>query len=134
MNKNTFDQSSVDPDLENVTELKPNQVFVFGSNIVGNHAGGAARQAKQWGAQDGIGVGMAGQTYAIPTMSGEEVLVHYYKEFLSFAKLNLVARKDLEFLLTPIGTGIAGYTLEDIKKLGIGDHLPSNVTKIGKWD
>lgn len=30
---------------ENIQELKENQIFVFGSNMNGNHAGGAARLA-----------------------------------------------------------------------------------------
>lgn len=32
---------------ERITELKPNEVFVFGSNLAGAHAGGAARIAME---------------------------------------------------------------------------------------
>lgn len=54
-----------------ITSLKPNEIFVFGSNLAGNHAGGAARLAYvKWGAVWGQGVGLQGQTYAIPTMHG----------------------------------------------------------------
>ena len=54
-----------------ITELKPNEIFVFGSNLQGYHGGGAARLAmNQWGAVWGQGTGLQGQTYAIPTMQG----------------------------------------------------------------
>lgn len=108
-----------------VNELEPNQIFVFGSNIAGNHFGGAALQAKQFGAVDGIGVGLKGQTYAIPTMSGYDVMLDYCLQFIDFAN----HYPELEFLLTPIGTGIAGYTKEDIEP--IFSTLPENVTKVG---
>ena len=56
---------------ERISELKDNEIFVFGSNLAGAHGGGAAWLAfKQFGAVWGEGVGMYGQTYAIPTMQG----------------------------------------------------------------
>lgn len=56
---------------ERITELKANEVFVFGSNLAGAHAGGAARVAlDKFGAVWGQGVGLQGQSYAIPTMQG----------------------------------------------------------------
>ena len=53
---------------DNITSLKSNQVFVFGSNLSGLHLGGAARQALKWGAVNGEKSGHYGQTYAIPTV------------------------------------------------------------------
>ncbi len=54
---------------ERITELKPNEIFVFGSNLAGAHGGGAARLAYEcFGAVWGQGVGLQGQSYAIPTM------------------------------------------------------------------
>ena len=54
---------------ENITDLKPNEVFVFGSNMNGNHAGGAARVAVgKFGAIMGQAEGLQGQSYAIPTL------------------------------------------------------------------
>ena len=54
-----------------ITELKPNEIFVFGSNIGGFHGGGAARVAhKRFGAEWGVGEGITGQCYALPTMEG----------------------------------------------------------------
>ena len=54
-----------------ITELKENQIFVFGSNLAGMHGGGAARLAyDRFGAVWGQGVGLQGQSYGIPTMHG----------------------------------------------------------------
>ncbi|MDE5633393.1 MAG: transcriptional regulator, partial [Muribaculaceae bacterium] len=53
---------------ENITSLGPDEVFVFGSNLQGMHCGGAARTAVlRFGAIMGQGVGIQGQSYAIPT-------------------------------------------------------------------
>ena len=54
---------------DRISELKENEIFVFGSNLAGAHGDGAARFAYEWfGAVWGEGVGIHGQTYAIPTM------------------------------------------------------------------
>ena len=54
---------------ERITSLAENEIFVFGSNLAGAHGGGAARLAyERFGAVWGEGVGLRGQTYAIPTM------------------------------------------------------------------
>ena len=56
---------------DRISELKENEIFVFGSNLAGAHGGGAARLAyNRFGAVWGEGVGLHGQTYAIPTMDG----------------------------------------------------------------
>ena len=71
-----------------ITSLKPNEIFVFGSNLHGMHGGGAARIAlEKFGAIWGQGVGLQGQSYAIPTMQGGvETIEPYMKEFIAFAK------------------------------------------------
>ena len=52
-----------------IDSLKENEIFVFGSNLAGMHGGGAARIARlHFGAVMGKGVGLQGQSYAIPTM------------------------------------------------------------------
>lgn len=96
----------ISPDM--ITSLKPNQVFVFGSNLAGSHGGGAARQAfEKFGAKWGVGVGPTGQSYAIPTMHGGlSAIQPYVEQFLEYAKAN----PDKEFLVTRIGCGIAGFT------------------------
>ena len=98
-----------------ITELKPNEIFVFGSNLAGMHGGGAARIAcERFGAIWGQGVGLQGQSYAIPTMhGGPETIRPYVSEFLDFAKQH----PQYTFLVTPIGCGIAGFTPEQIAPL-----------------
>ena len=98
-----------------VVSLKPNEVFVFGSNIAGFHGGGAARAAyKKFGAIWGHGVGMQGQSYAIPTMQGGvETIAPYVDEFIEYA----MNHPDKRFLVTEIGCGIAGFAPEEIAPL-----------------
>jgi hypothetical protein len=97
-----------------IDKLEANEIFVFGSNLEGRHGGGAAAVAKKWGAIWGQGVGLQGQTYAIPTMQGGvETIKPYVNEFLLFAK----AHPELKFLVTEIGCGIAGFTVQEIAPL-----------------
>ena len=97
---------------EFIEELKQNEVFVFGSNLAGRHNGGAAR--KKFGAIQGQGVGLQGQSYAIPTMhGGVEDIQPYVDEFINFAKNN----NNLHFYVTKIGCGIAGFKIEEIAPL-----------------
>ena len=98
-----------------IKELKENEVFVFGSNLGGFHGGGAARVAlEQFGAVWGQGVGLQGQSYAIPTMhGGVDVIKPYVDEFITFAR----GHRELKFLVTPIGCGIAGFTVEEMAPL-----------------
>ncbi len=100
---------------EKITELKENEVFVFGSNLQGAHAGGAARIAlNKFGAIWGQGVGLQGQSYAIPTMhGGVDVIKPYVDEFIEFAK----SHPELIFYVTKIGCGIAGFKISEIAPL-----------------
>lgn len=99
---------------KNITSLEPNQIFVFGSNQHGHHAGGAAKFAlDNFGAEWGKGVGMQGQSYAINTMESLLRTRMAVNAFILFAR----TRKDLEFLVTEIGCGIAGYTVSQIAPL-----------------
>lgn len=100
---------------ERILELKPNEIFVFGSNLAGSHGGGAARLAyNRFGAIWGQGVGLQGQSYAIPTMhGGVETIKPYVDEFIEFAKLH----PEYKFLTTQIGCGIAGFTAKEIAPL-----------------
>ena len=98
-----------------ITELKENEIFVFGSNLQGMHGGGAARLAyKKFGAIWGQGVGLQGQSYGIPTMhGGVDAIKPYVDEFIEFAK----SHPELTFLVTRIGCGIAGFRDEEIAPL-----------------
>ena len=99
-----------------IRHLAENEIFVFGSNLSGFHRGGAAALAMRWGAAWGKGVGLHGQTYAIPTMQGGvETIKPYVDDFLSFAKTH----SNLKFLVTEIGCGIAGFTVKEIAPLFI---------------
>lgn len=100
---------------ERITQLKPDEVFVFGSNLAGAHGGGAARLAYiRFGAVYGQGVGLQGQSYAIPTMQGGvETIKPYVDEFIAFAQQHPERR----FLVTRIGCGIAAFTPDDIAPL-----------------
>lgn len=92
-------------------------IFVFGSNLAGHHGGGAAYEALvNFEAQDGMGEGAMGRSYAIPTMDEnikplalDEIEGHVEK-FKEFARNH----EHLEFFVTAIGCGIAGYTPEQI--------------------
>lgn len=98
-----------------ISKLRENEIFVFGSNLNGYHAGGAARVAiDKFGAVWGQGVGLQGQSYAIPTMQGGvETIKPYVDEFYRFA----VKHPEYKFLVTRIGCGIAGFTPEEIAPL-----------------
>lgn len=100
---------------ERIDTLKENEVFVFGSNLQGYHGGGAARVAmEKFGAVWGQGVGIQGQSYAIPTMhGGTDAIKPYIDEFIDFAK----SHPERTFLVTRIGCGIAGFRDEDIAPL-----------------
>ncbi len=100
---------------EFIRELSEDEVFVFGSNLAGMHGGGAAATAYRcFGAVWGQGVGLQGQSYAIPTMQGGvETVKPYVDEFIAFAK----SHPELRFLVTKIGCGIAGFSEEEIAPL-----------------
>ena len=98
-----------------ITELGPDEVFVFGSNLAGSHGGGAAYVAwRKFGAVMGQGVGLQGRSYAIPTMQGGvETIKPYVDEFITFAQ----AHPELFFYVTRIGCGIAGFRDAEIAPL-----------------
>lgn len=105
---------------DNITSLSDNEVFVFGSNLAGRHGKGAAKTALKWGAKFGQGFGLQGKTFAIPTKHKNvynsltlEEIKPYVDRFITFAKAN----KDLKFLVTEIGCGLAGYSPKEIAPL-----------------
>ena len=110
---------------ERIIRLEPNEIFVFGSNLAGAHGGGAARIALDFfGAVWGQGVGLQGQSYAIPTMQGGvETIKPYVDEFIDFARLH----PELKFLVTRIGCGIAGFRDEEIGPLFKGATDVENI-------
>ena len=124
-------QNRITPEF--IRSLKRNEIFVFGSNLHGMHGGGAARIAvEKFGAIMGQGVGLQGQSYAIPTMQGgPNTILPYVEKFIDFAKQH----PELTFLVTKIGCGIAGFTPREIAPLFAGAvdveniHLPMDFWK-----
>ena len=115
-NENSNETSKRYPFTPNhIDSLLPDEVFVFGSNLAGAHGGGAARVALgKFGAVYGQGVGLQGQSYAIPTMQGGvETIIPYVDNFIDFAKNH----PDKFFLVTRIGCGIAGFTDQQMAPL-----------------
>ena len=105
---------------KHIDKLEDDEVFVFGSNTEGMHAGGAARMAMNWGAIYGKAFGLQGKTFAIPTVdytrSGKmsiDEIKKYVDEFLDFT----IENKDKKFLVTEIGCGIAGFKVSEIAPL-----------------
>jgi len=104
----------------NIQSLLPNQIFVFGSNESGIHGAGAAKLAlDKFGAVYGQGVGLQGNSYALPTkdfkietLSILDIRV-YVDQLFEFAYTN----PTLQFLITEVGCGLAGYKADDIAPL-----------------
>lgn len=119
---------------DNIEALQSNEIFVFGSNLDGQHQGGAAHVAyKKFGAVWGKGVGIQGQSYAIPTMKGGvELIKLYVNDFIDYARNH----PDLKFYVTRIGCGIAGFKDDEIAPLfadaiGMGNIiLPKSFVEI----
>lgn len=94
-----------------IDSLLPKQIFVFGSNTLGYHTGGASGTArKKFGAVWGQAEGLQGQSYAIPVDFGKNVrkdaeVKTAVERFIAFAK----EHQELFFLVTRVGCGIAGY-------------------------
>ena len=97
-----------------IEELDEGEIFVFGSNGFGAHNGGAAAMAvAKFGAIYGQAEGLQGQSYAINTMDGFEVMAEQVARFIEFAR----EHPELTFLVTEIGCGIAGYSPEEVAPL-----------------
>jgi hypothetical protein len=92
-------------------------IFVFGSNLRGAHGEGAALYGRQnHGAIYGQGIGLQGNSYAIPTKDARlrtltlDEICRHAQNFMAFA----ASHRHLRFQVTPIGCGLAGYTPEQI--------------------
>lgn len=109
---------------EKIEKLNEGEIFVFGSNAQGHHAGGAALAAmEKFGAVWGEGDGLQGQSYAISTMEGLINTARNINRFIRFA----AEHQEYEFLVTPIGCGTAGYNPLQIAPLFRKAIILSNV-------
>lgn len=109
-------------------------VFVFGSNLAGRHGAGAALWAREnKGAIYGQGVGMQGDSYAIPTKDEHletlplDVIGAHVEQFLIFAENH----PELKFQVTRVGCGLAGYNDDDIAPMF--DGAPPNCVLPDGW-
>ena len=123
MSKNRTDNPNIASDR--IDSLEKDEIFVFGSNLEGKHLGGAAKAAhNRFGAQWGVGVGLTGKSYAIPTMQGGiETIKPYVDQFIEYAK----EHQEKKFLVTRIGCGIAGFKDEEIAPLFMNATSLKNV-------
>jgi len=111
-------------------------IFVFGSNLAGVHGAGAAKYAhKMHGAEMGVGEGLTGSSYAIPTKderiltrspAGVKDSIHTFCDF---------ARRHPEhnFTITPVGTGLAGFTTSFIWNCFKSGDIPPNCYLTSTW-
>ena len=109
--------------------------FVFGSNLAGRHGAGAALYArKHHGAVIGKGIGICGNSYAIPTKDANIVTLpiseirKYVNQFIEFAERN----EEMTFMVTRIGCGLAGYT--DIQIAPLFKEAPENCVLPNEWE
>lgn len=105
---------------DNITKLKENEVFVFGSNESGRHGKGAAKTAMKWGAVYGQAEGLQGNTYAIPTVNANiskslsiDKIKTHVDNFIDYARVH----PDTTFLVTEIGCGLAGLKVKQVAPL-----------------
>ena len=131
----TFTEKQNEEQFQILTsKLFPSTIFVFGSNLAGRHGAGAAKYAMQhYGAKYGVGYGLTGQAYALPTkdwdidtlpLSAIQVFVY---AFIGFARHH----PELHFLITRIGCGLAGYKDLEIAPMFIGS--PTNCHFYEEW-
>lgn len=120
--------------MKRITKLKPNQIFTFGSNAKGIHGAGAALDARRlFGAQLGVGSGITCQCYAIPTKDFKlktlslPAIKVAVDQFIWYAK----GSPELEFVVTQIGCGLAGYKHEQIAPMF--KDAPKNCIMSDEW-
>lgn len=112
------------------------EIFVFGSNRAGRHGKGAALYAAQhYKAQRGIGEGLTGDSYALPTKDIDLKPLPFEEIDAAICRFLAMARMmpDVRFLLTPVGTGLAGHKKSDVWAVLKREGLPSNVVLTSTW-
>ena len=116
------------------SQPKDNQIFVFGSNLAGVHGAGAAKAAMQhYGAKYGVGIGMTGRSYALPTkdLNIETLPLKSIANQIQALKQVILVHRDKEFFITRVGCVLAGYSDEDIAPMFKG--FPSNCDFPETW-
>lgn len=129
------------PAMEEGDTRNRHKIFVYGSNEAGRNGKGSALHAKKYyGAKNGVGFGRMGNAYAIPTKGHDlkvlppGIILSYVQFFLLYAENH----PELEFFVVAIGTGLAGYSHEQIapmfKNATPNCELPPEWTEINKKD
>lgn len=110
------------------------EIFTMGTNEAGRHGRGAALYARQhYGAIYGQGEGIQGQSYGIPTKDRNiktlplDKIKVYVDRFIEYAKNH----PEDTFILTAVGTGLAGYKHSDMAPMFI--DAPNNVDFPNEW-
>ena len=115
---------------EDIRTLEENEIFVFGSNYAGRHGKGAAKIAlKKFGARAGRGMGLMGKSYGIATKDRKLKTLSLDKIEVQINRLLKFAeeKKELTFLVTKIGCGLAGYSTKQMATLFENKNIPENV-------
>lgn len=111
-------------------------IFVFGSNLSGIHGAGAAKYAhEKLGAEWGVGEGLTGCCYALPTKD-HKIKTRTLGEIsvsVQLMVLSAYANPDMLYKVTPIGTGLAGYTKTQIQGCFQALSIPDNVVFTKQW-
>jgi len=114
----------------------PEFVFVFGSNLAGIHGAGAALYAEKfYGAKKNVGEGLTGNSYALPTKD-ENIKTRSLDDIEeSIEKFLICVSKspDKHFGITPVGTGLAGYSKGQIIRLFMKYAIPDNAFFYRQW-
>ena len=119
-----------------ITSLAPNEIFVFGSNTLGRHGAGAAKQAHdQFGAAYGVGEGITGSCYAFPTLDGKLQKRRLSELYESRDNLYLCCYQNpgKRFLLTKVGCGLAGFAESLMRALFRNPPPPANLILPEDW-
>lgn len=118
--------------------MNEDTIFVFGSNLRGNHGAGAAITARtRYGAIPGVGVGPMNRAYAIPTKDWNvntlprPIVMQYIGQFKHYARLHWVHKTKSAFMVTRVGCGLAGFKDQEIAPLFA--DAPPNCTFDVKW-
>jgi hypothetical protein len=107
-------------------------IFVFGSNTEGRHGKGTALFAvKNFGAKYGVPSGLQRSSYAIITkdlkFGKRSISLDYIEKQIGDLHRFTCKRLNMLFVITPIGAGLAGYTIEEIKRLFTKYKWPDTV-------
>ena len=115
---------------EIVVKVEDNEVFVYGSNQFAMHGAGSAKAAMNFGAiYKDVPMGLCGQSYGIITKSFNDrpVTLDFITSQVIVLHEFTFLRPELTFLVTKIGTALAGFTVEEIADIFKSFKWPGNV-------